>query len=150
MSSWVWTYAAYATSCRCTIPPRSPLWAYPRSDEVRFTYVFDPEGWVLFQSEDPDREDQPLSTYLPRAGMEGTLGRPGLDVAFRPDTANADYWRAVAAVREDQAGLLHVSSGGSGGGKDYAPWPTRRCTSPPRPTARARPTGAWCSWTAAS
>jgi DNA-binding NtrC family response regulator len=100
--------------------PRSPLWAYPRSDEVRFTYVFDPEGWVLFQSEDPDREDQPLSTYLPRAGMEGTLGRPGLDVAFRPDTADADYWRAVAAVREDQAGLLHVSSGGSGGGKDYA------------------------------
>jgi len=100
--------------------PRSPLWAYPRSDEVRFTYVFDPEGWMLFQSEDPDRENLPLSTYLPRAGMDGTLGRPELDVAFRPNAGNADYWQAVAAIRDDQAGLLHVHSERMGGTKTYA------------------------------
>jgi len=100
--------------------PRSPLWAYPRSDEVRFTYVFDPEGWMLFQSEDVERDAPPLSTYLPRAGMDGTLGRPGLDVAFRPATANADYWLAVNAVREGQAGLLHVGGGRSSGSKVYS------------------------------
>ncbi|WP_051445311.1 sigma-54-dependent transcriptional regulator [Desulfocurvus vexinensis] len=100
--------------------PRSPLWAFPRSDEVRFTYVFDPEGWMLFQSEDVERGSQALSTYLPRAGMDGTLGRPGLDVAFRPDTANAEYWLAVNAVREGQAGLLHVGGGRSSGSRTYS------------------------------
>ena len=57
--------------------PQSPIWSYPRTPEVRYSYLFDLDGWILFQSEDPARPEVELSTYQARTGIEGTLGRPG-------------------------------------------------------------------------
>jgi len=101
--------------------PKSPLWAYPRSDEIRFSYAFDQQGWILFQSEDPDARTRDLGTYLARAGLDGTLGRPGLDCAFRPVSTNGNFWSMVAGTRAGKADLFHLSDGGAHSSevKDY-------------------------------
>ncbi|HPE37779.1 MAG TPA: hypothetical protein PK625_11535, partial [Spirochaetales bacterium] len=75
--------------------PASPLWAFPRSGEVRYSYLCDPEGWILFQSEDVNAPDAPLSTYLARSGYEGTLGRAGMLGAFRPRSVYGVFWKSV-------------------------------------------------------
>jgi DNA-binding NtrC family response regulator len=86
----------------------SPLWDFPRSPELRFNYLFDTEGWILFQSED-NPEKQELTTFLARENYEGTLGRQGQDTAFRPNDNHTRYWEAV---REGQRGLDQVADGG--------------------------------------
>ncbi len=85
--------------------PRSPLYAYPRSSEVRYSYLVDTEGWMLFQSEEFDKPDLPLSSHIARAGFEGTLGRPGLPGAFRPNSDYEHYWKMADAVAEGKTGL---------------------------------------------
>ncbi|EPR41598.1 putative sensor with HAMP domain containing protein [Desulfovibrio sp. X2] len=96
--------------------PRSPLFAYARSSELRYFYVVDPEGWMLFQSEDHDKPDLPLSTYLARAGFEGTLGRPGQPNAFRPADSAGAYWDMVRSIREGKAGLEVLPEADAHGG----------------------------------
>ncbi len=90
---------------------RSPLWAYPRTPEVRFAYLFDTKGWILFQSEDPEQGTADLSTYMARAGLTGTLGQPGLAVAFRPGANYSDFWRMVEDVRLGKQDLIQSSEG---------------------------------------
>ncbi|MBG0776088.1 MAG: sigma 54-interacting transcriptional regulator [Desulfovibrionaceae bacterium] len=92
--------------------PKSPIWGYPRSDEVRYSYIFDTEGWMLFQSEPVEQPNAPLSTYLARSGLEGALGRPGFDVAFRPSSSNQPYWQMITDVRERRFGLIAAHDDG--------------------------------------
>lgn len=80
--------------------PQSPVWSYARSPEVRYSFFFDKEGWILFQSEDPEKADAPLSTYLARSGLEGTLGRPGLSSAFRPASHYGYFWKMIQEIRQ--------------------------------------------------
>jgi len=91
---------------------KSPLWGYPRSDEVRFSYLFDPQGWILFQSDDIAEPDADLGTFLARSGYNGTLGRPGLPCAFRPSTSHADYWEMVSEGAEGRAGIMRLRDDG--------------------------------------
>lgn len=91
---------------------RSPIWGYPRSDEVRFSYLFDPTGWILFQSDQLDKPNAELGTFLARSGYTGTLGRPGLPCAFRPGTAHADYWNMVMDAAEGRDGILRLRDDG--------------------------------------
>lgn len=85
--------------------PRSPLFAYPRSSEVRYSYLVDNDGWMLFQSEDYEKPEAPLSLHAARVGFEGALGRPGLPGAFRPNDSHAHYWKMAAAIAEGKSGL---------------------------------------------
>ncbi len=78
---------------------RSPIWAFPRTAEERYFFMFDPDGWILFQSDAVDRPRAELSTHLARAGYTGTLGRQGLESAFRPDSIFERFWTMVAEVR---------------------------------------------------
>jgi DNA-binding NtrC family response regulator len=87
-------------------------WGFERSKEVRFSYIFDADGWILFQSEDPEEAQKKLSTHLPRAGVHGTLGKPGMPPAFLPDRAFEDYWKMVEQVRKRQSGLSRMRNGG--------------------------------------
>ncbi len=87
--------------------PRSPVWGFARSQEVRFSYLFDPEGWILFQSEDPGKEDGELTTYLARAGYSGALGKGGLSAAFRPESKFESFWKMVNDVRDGQYGVIN-------------------------------------------
>ncbi len=84
----------------------SPLWGFPRSDEVRYAYFFDADGWMLFQSEDPDKPREPLTTYLARSSFEGTLGRPGLSCAFRPSSTYGHFWKSVTDIALGKSDLL--------------------------------------------
>jgi DNA-binding NtrC family response regulator len=88
----------------------SPVWSFPRTAEERYFFVFDHEGWILFQSEALDRPQADLSTYRARSGFTGSLGHQGLESAFRPDTIFERYWRMVAEVREGRANALNVSA----------------------------------------
>lgn len=88
----------------------SPLWAYARSPEVRFSFFFNLDGWVLFQSESPEHPNATLSTYLMRSECEGTMGLPSLETAFRPGSSCKQFWKIVAEVREGSQGLVSVSS----------------------------------------
>jgi DNA-binding NtrC family response regulator len=90
--------------------PRSPLWAFARTQEVRYSFMFDKDGWILFQSEDPSSPDMELSTYLARAGYTGTQGRPGLPEAFRPAAHFGPFWKMVQDIREGRFGLIDPES----------------------------------------
>ncbi|TVM14584.1 Fis family transcriptional regulator [Oceanidesulfovibrio indonesiensis] len=84
----------------------SPLWAYARSSEIRFSYVFTTDGWVLFQSDDEGQQDPELSTYKLRAECDGTMGMPALDSAFRPASNCQRFWKMVSEVQKGKQGVI--------------------------------------------
>jgi len=78
----------------------SPIWAYQRTAEERYFYLFDTEGWIPISIRFRGAPHSELSTHLARSGYTGTLGRQGLEFAFRPDTTFDDYWKMVEDVRD--------------------------------------------------
>ncbi|WP_052360195.1 sigma 54-interacting transcriptional regulator [Solidesulfovibrio alcoholivorans] len=92
---------------------QSPLHGFERSPELRYSFLFDTEGWVLFQSAEPDKPQVELTTYLARSGYSGTLGRRGMESAFRPEALHKDYWRMVYEVREGKSGIIDDGGGGA-------------------------------------
>jgi len=91
--------------------PRSPLWVYPaRSPQVlRYSYLFDTEGWILFQSEGSDKGDTELKTDLVRSVFTGTMGMPNLPCGFSPGAAFGNYWKMVEDIREGKQGLIKIA-----------------------------------------
>jgi methyl-accepting chemotaxis protein len=89
---------------------QSPIWAYQRTAEERYIYLFDTDGWILFQSDSVERPQTELSTYLARSGYTGTLGKQGLEFAFRPDTIFDDYWKMVADVRDGRQDVVSLTA----------------------------------------
>ena len=89
---------------------QSPISAFPRTLEERYIYLFDTDGWILFQSDSVDRPLSELSTHLARSGYTGTLGRQGLEFAFRPDTVFEDYWKMIADVREGRQDVVSMAA----------------------------------------
>ncbi|HWR91062.1 MAG TPA: sigma-54 dependent transcriptional regulator, partial [Desulfobacterales bacterium] len=89
---------------------QSPIWAYQRTAEERYFYLFDTDGWILFQSDSVERPLSELSTHLARSGYTGTLGRQGLESAFRPDTIFDDYWKMVEDVRDERQDVMSLTA----------------------------------------
>jgi len=89
---------------------QSPILAYQRTAEERYIYLFDTDGWILFQSESVERPLSELTTHLARSGYTGTLGRQGLEFAFRPDTVFDDYWKMVGDVREGRQDVVSMTA----------------------------------------
>ncbi len=86
--------------------PHSPVYAFIRSQELRYSFLFGMDGWIWFQSEETTGRAQKLSSQLARAGFSGTFGKPGLPSAFRPFEEHSDYWRMVNDTRQGTAGLI--------------------------------------------
>lgn len=86
----------------------SPIAAFQRSPEFRYAFFFDPDGWMLFQSEDPKNKTTELSTHAARSGYSGVLGKPDLRSAFRPNPNWINYWKMVVDVGENRADLLRL------------------------------------------
>lgn len=85
----------------------SPVFAFPRNPKFqRYTFFFDADGWVLFQSELEREDDAPLRTLNVRKALAGTLGRPGLPEAFRPSEQNVNYWNTVDDVRKGHKDIV--------------------------------------------
>ncbi len=88
---------------------KSPLWAFPRSQELRFSYLLNTEGWILFQSASIQDKDKELATFLARESFEGTLGKQGHASAFRPNKNHAKYWQALEKIKNNENGLLEIA-----------------------------------------
>lgn len=103
--------------------PRSPLFAFVRSPEPRYSFLFDRDGWILFQSEGPEDQGRELSVELARGALSGTFGRLGLDSAFRPHPEHAQYWAMVHEVAQGRNGVIRLGnpSGGAAAAQGYAP-----------------------------
>lgn len=85
----------------------SPVFAFSRNPKFqRYTFFFDTNGWVLFQSESEIDDDAPLRTLNIRTTLSGTLGRPGLPGAFRPSERNENYWQTVEDVRKGHKDIV--------------------------------------------
>jgi len=85
----------------------SPVFAFSRNPKFqRYTFFFDANGWVLFQSESELDDDAPLRTLNIRTTLSGTLGRPGLPGAFRPSELNENYWQTVENVRKGHKDIV--------------------------------------------
>ena len=85
-------------------------------DDVRVrTLFFDREGWMLFQSENPDAglPQKSLGTDIVRAGFTGDFGRPGFNTAFRPGPDYLNYWDMVANVQDGRSGQLPLYENGT-------------------------------------
>ncbi len=91
---------------------KSPLYAFPQSPELRNSYLFDMQGWMLFQSENMDDPHTRLSTLRIRKGFTGISGKPDFKSAFLPDTENQIYWKMVTAVRSGNHSLLRTDQKG--------------------------------------
>jgi len=88
---------------------KSPVWAFPRTPELRFAYLFDPSGWILFQSEAVEKPDLELATDQVRSGYtDGTLSKPGLPAAFRPGSAYQHFWKMIGDINDGNVGLLQL------------------------------------------
>ena len=85
---------------------QSPIWGFPRSSEVRYSFLFDLQGWILCQSEDTRDPQQELTTFLARAGYNGTLGRPEQPSAYRPASKYKYFWKMVLNVKEGGKGVI--------------------------------------------
>jgi DNA-binding NtrC family response regulator len=92
---------------------QSPLHVYPRTPELRYAYVFDRQGWMLFQSESFEAKDPVLSTSKIRSGLTGTIGKPGLDTAFRPDPGHESFWKMVVDVQAGNHGVITIDEKGN-------------------------------------
>ncbi|MEJ2040540.1 MAG: sigma 54-interacting transcriptional regulator, partial [Desulfosarcinaceae bacterium] len=99
---------------------QSPLYAFQRTPETRYSYMFDSEGWILFQSGSPERPEEVLDTAIARAGLSGTLGRPGLAAAFRPASGYGYFWKMENAIRQGQHDAVRLAGEDREAfGKDY-------------------------------
>lgn len=96
--------------------PKSPVYAFARTSENRFSYFFDDQGWIQFQSENLEEPERELSAETARLGMTGDYGMPDYDKAFRPLPKHEAYWHMVVSVQSGEGGVddLELSQEASG------------------------------------
>lgn len=73
------------------------------------SFFFDRDGWMIFQSEQPDEGDKHLGTDAVRTGFRGDFGRPGLSLAFRPASEHLGYWTMVSDIQGGHDGMISLS-----------------------------------------
>lgn len=90
--------------------PKSPLFSFARTSENRFSFFYDSQGWMLFQSENVEETDKDLSVEIARLGMTGDYGKPEYGRAFRPSTVHESYWRIVVETQAGLQGLIEADA----------------------------------------
>lgn len=89
---------------------RSPLYIFPQEKERARGFFFDAGGWLLFESGSQESQQGQLTVDSLRIGLQGDIGRPGFDSAFRPGPQNEKYWTMVTAVQTGKAGQLALGA----------------------------------------
>jgi DNA-binding NtrC family response regulator len=117
---------------------QSPLYAFPRTSEKRYSFFFDPLGWILFQSENTGDWEREPGTDTARSGLRGDLGKPGQEAAFRPSPEHDTYWTMVADVQGGKHGSLDIGADLASSGSFSRPYflsyaPVRFPENPSRP-----------------
>lgn len=88
---------------------KSPLYSFARVAELRYSYVFDTDGWILFQSEKDESNMQDLGVAYASSGYTGTLGKAGLPNGFLPGPTWNSYWKMVVDIAEGKQDLVKVT-----------------------------------------
>lgn len=106
----------------------SPMYDDDSKGRLLHSFFFDPQGWVLFQSEKPGAHAIPLSTDMVRSGLKGDFGQPGLGLAFRPSAEHEHYWKMVTKIQNGETGrtslenaLIHQDDGNKSNILSFAP-----------------------------
>jgi DNA-binding NtrC family response regulator len=88
----------------------TPDWAYGENPAMRYSYVFNKAGWILFESVDPGNLDSDLGTDLARTGFTGILGSPAGPSGFRPNMEFRNYWQMVREVNRGNHGSAQTAN----------------------------------------
>ncbi|NLY41612.1 MAG: sigma-54-dependent Fis family transcriptional regulator [Desulfovibrionales bacterium] len=89
---------------------QSPLYIFPQEKERVLSFFFDEAGWMLFESGANGGQRSRLSIDALRSGLQGDIGRPGFDSAFRPSPLHERYWTMVTSVQAGKSGQLALGS----------------------------------------
>jgi DNA-binding NtrC family response regulator/HAMP domain-containing protein len=89
---------------------QSPLYIFPQEKERVRSFFFDAAGWLICETADPSAPQNRVSIDDIRTGLQGDLGRPGFDSAFRPSPQYEAYWSVVSAVQSGKDGEIGFSN----------------------------------------
>ncbi len=89
---------------------QSPLYIFPQEKERNRSFFFDASGWLICETADPSGPQNRVSIDDIRTGLQGDLGRPGFDSAFRPSPQYEEYWSVVSAVQSGKDGEIGFSN----------------------------------------
>jgi DNA-binding NtrC family response regulator len=89
---------------------QSPLYIFPQERERARSFFFDAAGWLICET-GPTATGRPhVSIDAIRTGLQGDMGRPGFDSAFRPNPQYEKYWAVVSAVQSGKDGEIDFSN----------------------------------------
>jgi len=82
----------------------------PEGVETRYSYFFDTNGWILFDSGNPVEPKSAFNTDLARYGYSGTLGNPENGAAFKPDQGIDSFWGMIEGVKQGRYGVTKTAN----------------------------------------
>jgi DNA-binding NtrC family response regulator len=89
---------------------QSPLYIHPQEKERLRSFFFDATGWIICETGLTNASRTRVSIDDIRTGLQGDVGRPGFDGAFRPGPQYEKYWTVVSAVQAGKDGELDFSN----------------------------------------
>jgi DNA-binding NtrC family response regulator len=88
----------------------SPLYIFPQEKERTKSFFFDASGWLICETGPTSSERPHVSIDEIRTGLQGDVGRPGFESAFRPNPQYEKYWAVVSAVQAGRDGEIDFSN----------------------------------------
>jgi len=82
----------------------------PEGVETRYSYFFDTDGWILFDSGNPMDPKSVFNTDLARHGYAGILGNPENGAAFKPDQSIDSFWGMIEGVKQGRYGVTKTAN----------------------------------------
>ena len=101
---------------------QSPLYIFPQEKERVRSFFFDDSGWLICETGVSTSPQLKVSIDDIRTGLQGDLGRPGFESAFRPSPQYEKYWAVVSAVqsgKDGEIGFANFLNDPSNIGKDH-------------------------------
>jgi DNA-binding NtrC family response regulator/HAMP domain-containing protein len=89
---------------------QSPLYIFPQERERARSFFFDAAGWLICETGPTSAGRPHVSIDTIRTGLQGDMGRPGFDSAFRPNPQYEKYWAVVSAVQSGKDGEIDFSN----------------------------------------
>jgi len=89
---------------------QSPLYIFPQERERARSFFFDAAGWLICETGSTATGRPHVSIDAIRTGLQGDMGRPGFDSAFRPNPQYEKYWAVVSAVQSGKDGEIDFSN----------------------------------------
>ena len=89
---------------------QSPLYIFPQEKERVRSFFFDESGWLICETGASSSPQLKVSIDDIRTGLQGDLGRPGFEGAFRPSPQYEKYWAVVSAVQSGKDGEIDFAN----------------------------------------